>query len=80
MFVNHLTFSISELQGLISSLDTRNIELMRESQTMQFTGTVATDEDLCWSPGDPVIAMFHLDKKWYRATVLQASFKLHLLM
>ncbi|XP_047498946.1 RING finger protein 17-like [Penaeus chinensis] len=51
--------------------NTRNIELMRESQTMQFTGTVATDEDLCWSPGDPVVAMFHLDKKWYRATVLQ---------
>lgn len=47
----------------------RTLELIRESQTMQFEGSIPTDDDLCWAPGDPVIAQFHLDKKWYRATV-----------
>ncbi|KAK3853715.1 hypothetical protein Pcinc_039757 [Petrolisthes cinctipes] len=48
---------------------TRTLELIRESQTIQFAGSNPTDYDLCWSPGDPVVAQFYLDKKWYRASV-----------
>ncbi|XP_050723671.1 RING finger protein 17-like isoform X2 [Eriocheir sinensis] len=49
------------------------IDFIRESQTLMFNGSIPSDEDLCWRPGDPVVAKFHLDKKWYRATVIKAT-------
>ncbi|MPD04459.1 hypothetical protein E2C01_100150 [Portunus trituberculatus] len=49
------------------------INLVMESQTLLFAGSIPGDQDLCWQPGDPVVARYHLDKKWYRATVDKAS-------
>ncbi|XP_071536637.1 RING finger protein 17-like isoform X2 [Panulirus ornatus] len=49
----------------------KTLELICETQTMQFSGSFPSDSDLCCIPGDPVIARFHLDNKWYRATVVK---------
>ena len=50
--------------------------MMSESYSVIFSNTLPSDHDLCWSVGDPVIAKFFLDSKWYRATILKVRFSI----
>ncbi|XP_068230002.1 RING finger protein 17-like [Palaemon carinicauda] len=49
----------------------RTLQMMSEGFSMMVVNSLPSDEDLCWTIGDPVIARFFLDQKWYRATVLR---------
>ncbi|XP_066990549.1 RING finger protein 17-like [Macrobrachium rosenbergii] len=62
---DHATIYLQPLKNMGTLLT------MSEAFSILVANSLPSDDDLCWSIGDPVIARFFIDNKWHRATVLK---------